>query len=97
MGEGISHQGHFLYTRPSTARDYKPAIFRSVLSHGADLHRCVTRQQHSHFFCLGFEADPRFAFFGLVDDPIRFRGEFEGTGEASPAWRGFFCLESRLF
>jgi len=37
MGEGMSHQGHFLYTRPPTARDYKPAIFQSVLSHGADL------------------------------------------------------------
>jgi len=85
MEEGRSHQEPFLYTHLKGTRDYKPAIFQSVLSHGltyiVDLHRCVTRQQHSDFFCVTLKADPRFALFGLVDDPIKFRGNLRERGK----------------
>ena len=94
MGRGKDpHRGTIsFYTRCCRPVDYKPAIFRSALSHVADLTLSVTRQQHSHFIYLNVQCDPTFALFGPLDGANQISGEFEGTGEASPLWRGFFCF-----
>ena len=59
----------------------------------ADLERHCNPSATLVFFCAHSSIEPEICLLWTRNWLNQIRGECEGTGEALPSWRGFFCFE----